>query len=417
MDTQVASTSNMTSGTPKQASAVRPTHLLLAMLIASRWVVYGFTDVALTAVLRKSGVSLTQISLMLGVGFLFMFKFLWAPLVDRVALFGIRGYKPWLLAMQAACGLALLGLLPMQPAQDFYAVFGFLFLASILATFRDIALDGLSVKLLSEDERATANGWMSAGFMVGMVAGGGVLLLAYDSIGWQGAIWALVIGTLIPIPVVWFFKEPEHAAGAVARAAAAPMWSSLRDFFRLPGNLQWTGLILLQSWAGITGPSLIAVMLIDNGWSLARVGGVTNMAGPLLAAVLSLAAGYVFARISRRAALVAMITAGALLAFVKIPIAHDGYPVWLTMAIVITSVVVASLTNVAQKVIVTDKAAATSDFGSNFTLQASLAQIGGVLSMMAAPALAEWLGYPAVLAFGGGVGLVCALLLMRYRHI
>ena len=46
--------------------------------------------------------------------------------------------------------------------------------------------------------------------------------------------------------------------------------------------------------------------------------------------------------------------------------------------------------------------AATADFGSNFTIQASLAQIGGVLSMMAAPALAQWLGYPTVLALGGG---------------
>ncbi len=416
MDTQVASTSQGPVVGPAPAPSVRAKYLLLSLLIASRWVVYGFTDVALTAVLRKSGVSLTQISLMLGVGFLFMFKFLWAPLVDRIALFGVPGYKPWFLLMQAACAVALLGLLPMHPAQDFYAVFGFLFLASILATFRDIALDGLSVKLLSQDERAAANGWMSAGFMLGMVAGGGVLLLAYDSIGWQGAIWALVLGTLIPIPVVWFFKEPAKAAGAAA-AAAAPMWSSLRDFFRLPGNLQWTGLILLQSWAGITGPSLIAVMLIDNGWSLARVGGVTNIAGPLLAAVLSLAAGYAFARVSRRAALVCMIMAGAVLAFAKIPIAHDGYPVGLTMAIIITSVVVATLTNIAQKVIVTDKASATADFGSNFTIQASLAQIGGVLSLMAAPALAEWLGYPAVLAFGGGVGLLCALLLMRYRHL
>lgn len=416
MDTQVAKTSRMQKANTQGSRGVNPKYLLLSLLIASRWIVYGFTDVALTAVLRKSGVSLTQISLMLGVGFLFMFKFLWAPLVDRIAIFGVPGYKPWFLLMQAACAVALLGLLPMHPAQDFYAVFGFLFLASILATFRDIALDGLSVKLLSEDERAAANGWMSAGFMLGMVAGGGVLLLAYDSIGWQGAVWALVIGTLAPIPVVWLFKEPAHAAGQVA-AAAAPMWSSLRDFFRLPGNLQWTGLILLQSWAGITGPSLIAVMLIDNGWSLARVGGVTNIAGPLLAAALSLAAGYAFARISRRAALVSMLVAGAVLAFVKIPIAHDGYPVGLTMAIIITSVVVATLTNVAQKVIVTDKASATADFGSNFTIQASLAQIGGVLSMMAAPALAQWLGYPAVLAFGGGVGLLCALLLMRYRHL
>ena len=82
METQVASTSHITaanSATNAAANtaaepAIHGKYLLLSLLIASRWVVYGFTDVALTAVLRKSGVSLAQISLMLGVGVLFMFK-------------------------------------------------------------------------------------------------------------------------------------------------------------------------------------------------------------------------------------------------------------------------------------------------------------------------------------------------------
>jgi len=392
-------------------------YFLLALLIASRWVVYGFLDVALTAVLRKSGVSLTQISMMLGVGFLFMFKFLWAPLVDRIAIFGVHGYKRWFLLMQTLCAITLLGLLWLHPAQDFYWVFGLLVVASIAATFRDVAIDGLSVKLLSAEERATANGWMSTGFMLGMVLGGGVLLLMYDSIGWQGAVWAICIGTLIPVPVMLYFKEPEHQDTPNDGRKAPPLLSSLRDFFRGPGRLQWAGLILIMAMAGITGPSLIAVMLIDNGWSLARVGGVTNIAGPLVAAVLSLAAGYVFARTSRRTAVVTMLSLGAILSFVKIPVAHDGYPMWATMAIVITSVVIASLTNIAQKIIVTDKSAASPDFGSNFTIQVSLAQVGGTVSLMAAPALAELLGYPAVLAMGGCLGLIAAFLLSRYKYL
>jgi MFS family permease len=391
-------------------------YFLLALLIASRWVVYGFLDVALTAVLRKSGVSLTQISLMLGVGFLFMFKFLWAPLVDRIPIFGVYGYKRWFLLTQTLVAVLLLGLQWLHPAQDFYLVFGLLVFASIAATFRDVSIDALSVKLLSADERATANGWMSAGFMLGMVLGGGVLLLLYDNIGWQGAIWAISIGTMIPIPVMLYFQEPEHKMKPAGREKSHVL-SSLTEFFRGPGRKQWAGLILIMAMAGITGPSLIAVMLIDNGWSLARVGAVTNIAGPLVAAGLSLAAGYVFARISRRAAVVTMLLCGALLSFIKMPVAYDGYPLWATMAIVVTSVVIASLTNIAQKVIVTDKSAASPDFGSNFTIQASLAQIGGTISMMAAPALADLVGYQAVLAMGGCLGFIAAFLLSRYKHL
>ena len=392
-------------------------YFLLALLIASRWVVYGFLDVALTAVLRKAGVSLTQISLMLGVGFLFMFKFLWAPLVDRIAIFGVYGYKRWFLITQTLVAIFLLGLLWLHPAKDFYWVFGLLVFASIAATFRDVSIDALAVKILTEEERATANGWMSTGFMLGMVLGGGVLLLLYDTIGWEGAVWAISIGTMIPVPVMLFFNEPEQKITQNAGLEKSHMLSSLRDFFRGPGRMQWAGLILIMAMAGITGPSLIAVMLIDNGWSLARVGGVTNIAGPLVAAVLSLAAGYVFTRISRRVAVVTMLLGGALLSFIKIPVAYDGYPMWATMTVVITSVVIATLTNIAQKIIVMDKSTASPDFGSNFTIQVSLAQIGGTISMMAAPALAEMLGYPAVLSMGGCLGLIAAFLLSRYQYL
>jgi PAT family beta-lactamase induction signal transducer AmpG len=399
------------------ATMFKSKYFLLAFLIASRWVVYGFLDVALTAVLRKSGVSLTQISLMLGVGFLFMFKFLWAPLVDRIAIFGVYGYKRWFLITQTLVAIFLLGLLWLHPAKDFYWVFGLLVFASIAATFRDVSIDALAVKILTEEERATANGWMSTGFMLGMVLGGGVLLLLYDTIGWEGAVWAISIGTMIAVPVMLFFKEPEQKSTQSAGREKSHMLSSLRDFFRRPGRMQWAGLILIMAMAGITGPSLIAVMLIDNGWSLARVGGVTNIAGPLVAAVLSLAAGYVFTRISRRVAVVSMLLGGALLSFIKIPVAYDGYPMWATMTVVITSVVIATLTNIAQKIIVMDKSTASPDFGSNFTIQVSLAQIGGTISMMAAPALAEMLGYPAVLAMGGCLGLIAAFLLSRYKYL
>jgi predicted MFS family arabinose efflux permease len=280
-----------------------------------------------------------------------------------------------------------------------------------------VSIDALAVKILTEEERATANGWMSTGFMLGMVLGGGVLLLLYDTIGWEGAVWAISIGTMIPVPVMLFFNEPEQKITQNAGLEKSHMLSSLRDFFRGPGRMQWAGLILIMAMAGITGPSLIAVMLIDNGWSLARVGGVTNIAGPLVAAVLSLAAGYVFTRISRRVAVVTMLLGGALLSFIKIPVAYDGYPMWATMAIVITSVVIATLTNIAQKIIVMDKSTASPDFGSNFTIQVSLAQIGGTISMMAAPALAEMLGYPAVLSMGGCLGLIAAFLLSRYQYL
>lgn len=396
----------------------RPKYLLLAFLMTSRWVVYGFIGVALGAVLRRSGVELTQISLLMGAGFLFMFKFLWAPLVDRFSIPGMPAYKGWYLITQGLTALGLVGLLWLHPTYDFYAIFACLVVASLAASFRDIAMDGLAVKILDEDERATANGYMSAGFMVGMVLGGGVLLMLYDTIGWSGAVWVLVISTLLPIPLMLFFTEPEDANIDFSRRSQTQLrGNALLAFFKYPGNTQWAGLIILMTLAGITGPSLLVLMLVDNGWSLARVGGVTNIAGPLIAAVLSLAAGYVFARTTRRVALVTMVMLGALFSFAKMPIASNSYPEMVTIAIIILAVVTASLTNIAQKIVVIDKATSSSDFGTNFTIQGALNQMGGNLGSVAAPALAQFIGYANVILVAAVLGLIAVVLLSRYRYL
>lgn len=392
----------------------RSKYLLLALLQVSKWIGYGFTGVALPAILRRSGADLTQISLLMGVGFLFMFKFLWAPLVDRFKILGLPNYKGWYMLMQGVIALSLAPLFWNQPPGDIHAIIILLVITSVGATFRDIAMDGLSVKLLAPEERATANGYMSAGFMAGMVLGGGVLLMLYDTIGWTGAVWILVLGSLLPIPFVAMFTEPDgDRAGTVPAATRFPFLA----FFKQPGNVQWSGLIILMSMAGVTGPSLLVLMLVDNGWSLTQVGGITNVAGPLLAAALSLAAGYVFARLSRRVAIVSIMLIGAAFSFAKMPIASNSYPEWVTIAVVILAVVTASWTNIVQKIVVTDKAAATSDFGTNFTMQGSLNQVGSNAAMVLAPLLAKEIGYAYVVMIGGCIGLLSAALLARYRHL
>lgn len=393
---------------------LRSKHFLLTLLQVSRWIGYGFSGVALPAIFRSAGADLTEISMLMGVGFLFMFKFLWAPLVDRVKVPGLPRYKGWYILTQVLVALGLLPLLWYRPPGDVRMILILLVVASLAATFRDIAQDGLSVKLLLPEERATGNGYMSAGFMVGMVLGGGVLLMLYDSIGWNGSVWLLVFGTLLPLPLVAWFPEADEPSDAQSRPVRGVPFV---EFFKQEGNIQWSGHIIIMTVAGVTGPSLIVLMLVDNGWSLARVGGITNVAGPLIAAVLSLAAGYVFARLSRRVAIVSIMLLGGLFSFAKMPIATNSYSDAVTVGVVIMAVVVATWTNIVQKIIVIDKATATADFGTNFTMQGSLNQIGSNLSMVLAPLLAKHVGYSYVLLFGGGIGLLSGALLTRYRYL
>jgi MFS transporter, PAT family, beta-lactamase induction signal transducer AmpG len=393
----------------------KPKYLLLSLLVCSRWVIYGFSDIALIAILRKEGASLAQISLLIAVGFLFLFKFLWAPIVDRVKI-GKSQYKPWFIASQFLIAVGLLPLLAINPAKDVLLLFVLLAIASLAATFRDIAMDGLSVKILSESERAEGNGYMSAGFMLGMVIGGGLILIAYDSIGWHATVGVLILATLLPIPVMWQYKEPE--LGPEMNQKAGSMFSGLADFFRVPGNRTWALLIMLIASAGTMGNGLLSVVLVDLKWSLAKLGWIMNVIAPLLAAIASVGAGIVFAKCSRKTALITTLVLVALTGFALVPAVAGSLSETSVAVLVVISIVTAVLSNIAAKTAITDKSAGSpKNAASFFTIQASLAQVSSIFLGSLAPLLADEFGYVPVFVASAVIALLATLGVARYKHL
>jgi len=384
--------------------------LLLSFLMTSRWVVYGFIEVALSVILRDAGASLAQISLMLAAGVLFLFKFLWAPLVDRVRLSRRSQYLAWYFWMQLLMAIGLAGLFWFRPEKHFYEIFFLLVVISIVASLRDIAMDGLAIKLLSDEQRANANGWMSAGFMFGMLLGGGVLLLGYAHIGWIGVVVALVASTLITLPVIFWIREPADAHAVDARVTPGFM-DLFRNFFKVPGNRRWSIFLVLHAVYAIAGSSLIGVMLVDIKWSVARIGLVLNIVGPAIAVIASLLIGWAFARSDRQRALVIVVIVQAVFNLALLPIIGQSYSDIVTSIVVVGTVLVSAISNLVIKTVAMDKSAATADKGTYFTLQASLSQIGGTIALVAAPAVADHVGYPPVIWFGVVAGLLAVLLL------
>jgi MFS transporter, PAT family, beta-lactamase induction signal transducer AmpG len=393
----------------------KPKYLLLSLLVFSRWVVYGFTDIALIAVLRQEGATLAQVSMLIAVGFLFLFKFLWSPIVDRYR-FNQSHYKSWFLIMQALSAAGLLPLLLLEPKQDFYLLFALLATASLAATFRDIAMDGLSVKILTPDERAEANGYMSAGFMLGMVVGGGFVLIGYDTIGWRGAVFVLIAATLLPIPIMWFYREPESELPH--DNSSRSFFSGLTGFFRERGNPTWAFLIVLIAGAGTMGNGLISVVLVDMKWSLAQVGWVMNVIAPLASAAASIGAGILFARMTRKVTLVSTLLMVAVTGFAFILSLTGTLSMLAVSVLVIVSIIAGVVCNIAAKTAVTDKSAKSPDnVAAYFTIQASLAQVSSIGLGSLAPLLAEEFGYPVVFAISASVAVVAAIAVARYKHI
>ncbi len=243
----------------------------LSLLYLCQGLPYGFQATALPAYLRAQSLSLTQVSLVGLLAIPWLLKALWAPLVDRYGHAGFGFRKSWIVPCQIGMGLAAWGCMLLNPANQ-QVLLATVLLMNLLAATMDIAVDGLAVDLLSQEQLGLANSAQVVGFKVGMLTGGGLLVWASASIGWHGlfggmgiVLFAAALITLcIHEPPRWTAQKSPPQLGEIARSLSL----SLRQ--------KQAGYILAAILFYKLGESLVDTMwkpyLIDQGFSISQLG-------------------------------------------------------------------------------------------------------------------------------------------------
>ncbi len=276
---------------------------LLASLYVAQGLPFGFFMQTLPAVMRAQGYKLSSISFAALLTLPWALKFLWAPLVDRwpTPTATVRARRTrWILACQAAGGLAFAALAMVGSVTALRPLFiGFAVLNLISAT-QDIATDGLAVDMLDLEERGSANGIQVAGYRAGMVLGGGVLLLVLDRIGARVAFGLLALVTVtLTIPLL-LVREAPPSMPPEDTGTAAPT-----HFLRLPGVHRLLLVIATYKVAESLAAGVLRPFLFDRGFSLAAIGAVSGIGGSTGGLLGALIGGVLTTRLGRRPALLA----------------------------------------------------------------------------------------------------------------
>src|ERR1700754_2386121 len=103
--------------TPARRPRLAAAHRWAAILVLgfASGLPLALTGVALQAWLTVAGLDLAQIGFLSLLGLPYTFKFLWAPLMDRVDLPLLGRRRGWVVLMQALLALALLALAEASP--------------------------------------------------------------------------------------------------------------------------------------------------------------------------------------------------------------------------------------------------------------------------------------------------------------
>lgn len=369
---------------------------LLACLYLAQGLPYGFFTQALPVMMREEGHSLTEISLTSLLALPWALKFVWAPVVDTYGSprFGRR--RSWLVPLQlsAVALLALLSLL--DPAMLGLILVGVL-LTNLIAATQDIATDGLAVELLSHEERGLGNGVQVAGYRLGMILGGGVLLILFEDIGWSGLFLTMAgVMALITLPIL-LYREPPPPPAALA-ASKDGFWRTLLSFVRRPDMGWWLLLLVAYKGPDAMASAVLRPFLVDQGLTMGDIGWLLGLAGFTAGLVGALVGGVGVHFLGRRRALVAfgVVQALAVGTYVLPTVVDVGWNGLVAIACLETFA--GGMATAALFTVMMD-ACDPSIGGTDYTVQASVVVIGaGLLGTLAGP-VAEVLGYTGHFVF------------------
>ena len=280
--------------------------------------------------LREAGIDRSTIGYLSWVGLAYGFKWVWAPLVDRMPLpwltarLGRR--RSWLLLAQGVIALGLVGMALNDPAQMLAPLVWCALAVAFGSATQDIALDAYRIESASADAQATLAASYQTGYRLAMIwAGAGVLWIAaraqgadvtgYAHAAWQTAYLVMALSLLPGMLTVLLSPEPAPRPMPAARSVGEWLRGALvepfADFWH---RYRWQALLVLALIAVYRISDVVMGIManpfyVDMGYTKDEVAAVTKIYG----VVMTLVGAFVGGLLSSRLGVMRVLMLGAVL--------------------------------------------------------------------------------------------------------
>ncbi|MDB6096640.1 MAG: Muropeptide transporter AmpG [Francisellaceae bacterium] len=232
----------------------------------------ALTGTTLSTWFATTSISAKSLSLLTLVSFPYIFKFLWAPFLDRFTPPFLGRRRGWIVLIQMTICLVLASMAFQSPEKNTYLL---KLLACFLAFFsasQDIVIDAYKREILREDELVFGAAMGVNGYRIAMLISGGMALIIADKFNWQ--ITYLIMATLMLIGIVAAIVGPEPEIKALApKNIKEAVIKSLIEFFNRPFAIPIILFIVLYKVGDSFAQSLIQPYLLrEIKMSLTQIG-------------------------------------------------------------------------------------------------------------------------------------------------
>ena len=284
--------------------------------------------------LREAGVDRSTIGYLSWVGLAYGFKWVWAPLVDRLPIplltrwLGRR--RSWLLLSQCLVVAGLVGMAVSDPRDALGPIVWCALAVAFGSATQDIALDAFRIESADANHQAALAASYQTGYRLAMIwAGAGVLWIAdrsevlpalgqaasYQNAAWMMAYLVMAVSMVVGMVTVLFSNEPAQVQLPPAKNLAVWLQGAVvepfTDFLRRYG---WHAALILALIAVYRISDVVMGIManpfyVDMGYTKAEVATVTKIYG----VVMTLLGAFVGGVLSMRFGVMRILMLGALL--------------------------------------------------------------------------------------------------------
>ena len=280
--------------------------------------------------LREAGIDRTTIGYLSWVGLAYAFKWVWAPLVDRMPLplltrmLGRR--RSWLLLAQAVVIGGLVAMALIDPRAALAPLAWCALLVAFGSATQDIALDAFRIESADADHQAALSATYQTGYRLAMIwAGAGVLWVAaraevpglagYQAGAWRAAYLAMAASMLVGMLTVLLSREPAPRplppSKGLAEWLRGAVVEPFADFIR---RHRWHAALILALIAVYRISDVVMGIManpfyVDMGYTKDEVAAVSKVFG----VVMTLVGAFVGGLLSMRLGVMRVLMLGAVL--------------------------------------------------------------------------------------------------------
>ncbi len=271
--------------------------------------------------LKENGITLKEITMIASAGMAYSFKFLWAPLVDRLRLplLGRLGQRrSWLLLTQLLVMVGLMAMASVTPSQLGLFV-GLTLLVAFAGATLDIAVDAYRIEIAPVEAQGALVATYSLGYRLALIVTGALALVLADHAIWPNVYRVMAACMLIPVVANLMAREPE-----VLRIQVQSWSQGLRegvvepfaDFFRRFGGRGGLLVLLFILLFKVSDQALVGGIMgpfyLDQGFSKTEIATVSKVYGIWVGIAGAFLGGIAVVRWGVERALLAGIVLGAL---------------------------------------------------------------------------------------------------------